>query len=146
MISDYTPAMIDKHGNVDPESLQTISLYTGITGCELSLHSKNTCYLYGHSWIPSNPAVFNHVKDMHRGDMATISGGANLYYKVVDTFTVSKPDMSSDSRVTMAVPGRVLLISCYRPVGYADNLATVDNVIAVLQLVTQEPFVGRAVE
>ncbi len=138
-ITEYTEAML-VDGAVEPATMDTISWYTGIPGGILSAAATNTNYVYGHSWI--EPAIFNGVRQMTPGCevIITTGNGETLTYVMTEpVFSVLKPELSTDPRVTEAKAGRLVLVSCYRPDGYNPNAATVENVVAVLQLVPPAP-------
>jgi len=138
-ITEYTTAML-VDGAVEPAAMDTISWYSGIPGGILSREATRPSYVYGHSWI--EPAAFNGVRLMTPGCEAIITtgNGETLTYRMAQpTFSVSKPELSTDLRVREEVAGRLVLISCYRPDGYDPNAATVENVVALLELVPLEP-------
>lgn len=127
------------NGAVEPAEMDTISWYSGIPGGILSRFATNTVYVYGHSWIVD--AIFNNVRKMTPGCeviITTQNGETLTYVMTEEVFSVMKSELSSDPRVTKAQAGRLVLVSCYRPDGYDPNAATVENVVAVLQLV-EEP-------
>lgn len=134
-ISAYTQAEMDANsGGVEPPTLSAISWDVTIPGGQAGSNSTNTVYLYGHSWV--EPAVFNNVKDMQPGDEAIVTtANGSLRYVAQQKLTVSKSDFSSNQELTKVVPGRLVITSCYRPVGYDPNSATVQNVVVILQLV-----------
>ena len=138
-ISEYTQADAVRNDGVDPPTTDTISWYSGIEGGVLSASATNTTYLYGHSSV--GPAVFNDIRQMQPGAIAIITTGSGetlTYVMSEPVFTVSKAELSSDARVTEPKAGRVLFISCNRPDGYDPDSATVENVVAALQLVQPE--------
>ncbi|MGH7218573.1 MAG: class F sortase [Candidatus Microsaccharimonas sp.] len=145
-ITEYTEAML-VDGAVEPATMDTISWYTGIPGGILSEAATNTNYVYGHSWI--EPAIFNGVRQMTPGCevIITTGNGETLTYVMSEpVFSVMKPELSTDPRVTEAKAGRLVLVSCYRPDGYDPNAGTVENIVAVLQLVPPTPVVADSSE
>ncbi len=125
--------MIDKRGGFDPPALSTIAWDTTIPGGLAGTDSTNTVYLYGHSWVDA--AVFNGLKEMKAGDVAAVdTASGTLCYAAQKTLTLDKAEYKSNDELTNAIPNRLVLVSCYRPVGYDPNSATVKNIIVVLQL------------
>lgn len=138
-ISEYTQADAMRDDGVDPATLEMISWYSGIEGGILSASATNTTYLYGHSSVEA--AVFNDVRLMQPGAMAVIVNGSGetlTYVMTEPTFTVNKSELSSDTRVTEPKAGRLVLVSCYRPDSYDPDSATIENVVAILQLVSRQ--------
>ena len=137
-VSEYTQADAVRDDGVDPATLEMISWYSGIEGGILSASATNTTYLYGHSSVET--AVFNDVRLMQPGATAVIVNGSGetlTYVMTNPTFAVNKSELSSDTRVTEPKAGRLVLVSCYRPDSYDPNSATVQNVVAILQLVSR---------
>lgn len=132
-VSEYTQAMIDNRGGYEPPELSSISWDTTILGGLAGTDSMNTLYLYGHSW--TEPAVFNGLKDLHVGDVASIStANGKLCYVAQKTLKLNKSEYKSNEELTNSISNRLVLVSCYRPVGYDPNSATVQNVVVILQL------------
>ncbi|WBM81606.1 class F sortase [Cryobacterium breve] len=93
----------------------------------------NTVYLYGHSWV--DPAVFNGLKDLPPGAVAAVdTARGTLCYVVQKTLELNKAAYKSNDELTRIIPNRLVLVSCYRPVGYDPGSATVQNIVVVLQL------------
>lgn len=87
--------------------------------------------MFGHTWI--NPAVFNDLKVLQVGDeiLLTTQRGV-LRYVVELSYTVAKPELTTDSRYAEAVAGRLVLVACYRETG--DERVTQDNLVVQAQL------------
>ena len=140
-ISEYVFKVPDE--DIDPPTDQTISWDSTIPGGTFSRNTANTVYLYGHSWLNPElypgvpPAIFNNLRKLEPGATLQITTPTEtLTYVMQDPyFTVLKPDLVSDPRLKQATPGRLVLISCYRPDDYDPNSRTVENVVAVFQLV-----------
>ncbi|MEP7205226.1 MAG: class F sortase [Candidatus Saccharibacteria bacterium] len=128
-IEQYTDQMVKSEGGVDPPKLDTVSWWTG--GGTPGSNANNTVYLYGHTW--KEPAVFNRIKELKPGDyiFVTTSNG-RLRYKVETSYRVAKPELMTDSRVTAAKPGRLLLLTCWRATG--KELTTTKNIVVQAQL------------
>lgn len=132
-MSQYSRKMIDDRGGFDPPTLSSISWDTTIAGGLAGTDSINTVYLYGHSWVDT--AVFNGLKDMHAGDVAAVdTANGTLCYIAQKSLTLNKSEYKNNDELTNAIPNRLVLVSCYRPVGYDPNSATVKNIVVVLQL------------
>ncbi|WP_166788576.1 class F sortase [Cryobacterium sp. HLT2-28] len=132
-VTEYTQQMIDDRDGFDPLDLSTISWDTTIAGGLAGTDSANTVYLYGHSWVDA--AVFNGLKEMNAGDLAAVdTANGTLCYQAQKTLTLDKAEYKSNDELTNAIPNRLVLVSCYRPVGYDPNSATVKNIVVVLQL------------
>lgn len=132
-VSEYSQQMINARGGFDPPELSIISWDTTIQGGTAGTDSINTVYLYGHSWV--DEAVFNGIRVMKAGDVAGIdTANGTLCYVTQKTLTLDKAEYKHNDELTDAIPNRLVLVSCYRPVGYDPNSATVKNIVAVLQL------------
>lgn len=130
-ITAYTPAEVAAEGGaVKPPTLFSVSWWTG--GGDPGPGAGNTVYLYGHTW--KEPAVFNRIKELRAGDRVVVMTTAGRLVYVVDgSFTVDKPDLVSNARVTQALPGRLLLIGCYRATGHEAH--TTANIVVTTHLV-----------
>lgn len=132
-VSGYTQAMIDARGGFDPATLGTIAWDTTIPGGLAGTDAVNTVYLYGHSWV--EPAVFNGLKDLPAGAVAAVdTARGTLCYVAQKTLKLDKTAYKTNDELTDAVPDRLVLVSCYRPVGYDPTSATVQNIVVVLRL------------
>ncbi len=137
-VEEYTAAEAEAEGGVNPAALDTISWYSGIPNPMPGSDAANTVYIFGHSWI--EPAVFNGLKALHAGDRATITTTAGeLVYEVDEIITMAKPDFTQDARVTAVVPGRLALVTCYRPPGWDPSSHAPDNTVVFLHLVEAHP-------
>ncbi|TFD17924.1 sortase [Cryobacterium sp. TMT1-21] len=140
-VSKYTQSMIDSRGGFDPTELTTIAWDTTIAGGLAGTDSTNTVYLYGHSWVDT--AVFNDLKDLRPGAVASIdTANGRLCYVEQKSLKLDKAQYKNNDELTDAIPNRLVLVSCYRPVGYDPNSATVQNIVAVLQLDQDKTNVG----
>jgi hypothetical protein len=140
-VSEYTQAMIDARGGFNPGTLETISWDTTIPGGLAGTDAVNTVYLYGHSWV--DPAVFNGLKDLPAGAVAAVdTAGGTLCYVAQKTLTLDKAAYTTSDELTQIVAGRLVLASCYRPVGYDPGSATVQNIVVILQLDRHATTVG----
>lgn len=132
-VSEYTQKMIEARGGFDPETLQTIAWDTTISGGLAGTDAVNTIYLYGHSWV--DPAVFNGLKDLPPGAVAAVdTANGTLCYVAQKTLTLNKAAYKSNDELTEIIANRLVLVSCYRPVGYDPTSATVQNIVVILQL------------
>jgi len=129
-VSAYTAADVRRNGGVvKPASLWDVSWWTG--GGTPGTGSRNTVYLYGHTW--KEPAVFNHLKDLESGDSVYLTTArGRLRYVVEGSFTVLKPQLPGREEVSAAVPGRLLLLACYRETGREQH--TTRNIVVTAQL------------
>ena len=129
-VSPYTAADVRRNGGVvKPPSLWDVSWWTG--GGTPGTRSPNTVYLYGHTW--KEPAVFNRLKDLEVGDEVYVTTAkGRLKYIVQGLFTVSKPGLPTNKEVTAVVPGRLLLLGCYRETGREEH--TTRNIVVTAQL------------
>ena len=140
-VSEYTQEMIDERGGFDPVGLATISWDTTIPDGLAGTDATNTVYLYGHTWV--DEAVFNNLKDLQPGAVASIdTANGTLCYVTQKTLTLNKAEYKSNDELTNAIPNRLVLVSCYRPVGYDPGSATVQNIVVVLQLDQETTNVG----
>ena len=132
-VSEYTQTMIDELGGFDPPELSTISWDTTIPGGLAGTDATNTLYLYGHSSV--NEAVFNDLQDVASGAVASVdTANGRLCYVEQKSLQLAKAEYKYNDELTDAIPNRLVLVSCYRPVGYDPNAATVQNIVLVLQL------------
>jgi hypothetical protein len=150
-ISEYTNQMVaDNGGIVTPATMNEIAWWSG--GGEPGANPTNTppaqstqsgtvaprftSYVYGHSWIED--AIFNLLRTLEPGSdvilQVTTANGYIYAYELTDSFHVAKKELGNDPRVTEDVVNRFVTISCYRPDGYPDNAATVDNIVGIWQM------------
>jgi len=129
-VTPYTPEQVASHdGAVKPSSLWEVAWWTG--GGTPGSHAGNTVYLYGHTW--KEPAVFNHIKELRRGDSVFVTTRTGrLRYVVDSSFTVAKTDLSKTPAVAAGIPGRLLLLGCYRQTGREEH--TTRNVVVIAHL------------
>lgn len=129
-VTPYTPREVAAHdGAVKPSSLWEVAWWTG--GGTPGSHADNTVYLYGHTW--KEPAVFNHIKELRRGDPVFVTTRTGrLRYVVDSSFTVAKTDLTKTPTVAAAMPGRLLLLGCYRATGREEH--TTRNVVVIAHI------------
>ena len=129
-VSPYTAADVRRNGGVvKPPTLCDVSWWTG--GGMPGTAAQNTVYLYGHTW--KEPAVFNRLKDLELGNEVYVTTArGRLRYVVEGSFTVPKPGLPTNKAVVAAVPGRLVLIGCYRETGHEDH--TTRNIVITAQL------------
>ena len=140
-VSEYTQQMIDERGGFDPSELSTISWDTTIPDGLAGTNAANTIYLYGHTWIEA--AVFNGLTDLLPGAIASIdTANGTLCYAAQKTLMLNKAEYKTNDELTDAIPNRLVLVSCYRPVGYDPGAATVQNLVVVLQLDQEKTNAG----
>lgn len=129
-VTPYTPAEAAANGGaVTPSTLWAVAWWTG--GGTPGTDAENTVYLYGHTW--KEPAVFNRVKELEPGaavHVTTVSG--RVHYVVDGSFTVPKTELADHPAVSAAVPGRLVLIGCYRETGLEEH--TTRNVVVTAHL------------
>ncbi|WP_166789601.1 hypothetical protein [Cryobacterium fucosi] len=79
--------------------------------------------------------MFNVLKDLQPGAVASI-GTANgtLSYIAQKSLKLNKAEYKINDEVTNAIPNPLVLVSCYRPVGYNPDVPTVQNIVVMLQL------------
>jgi LPXTG-site transpeptidase (sortase) family protein len=129
-VTPYTPADVAAHGGaIKPSTLWDVAWWTG--GGTPGSHASNTVYLYGHTW--KEPAVFNRVKELERGDALYVTTRTGrLRYIVDSSFTVLKTDLTKTPTVAAAIPGRLLLLACFRATGREEQ--TTRNVVVIAHL------------
>ncbi len=137
-VDEYSKATLEQRTRqtgrtgVYPPMLDRVSWWSGNNAGIPGTDATNTVYFYGHTW--REPAVFNRIKELRFGDDVYVTtGNGRLHYVVVEEpFTVSKPDFSSDPRVTLAKAGRLIMVGCYRETG--KEFKTTENVVVALQM------------
>jgi LPXTG-site transpeptidase (sortase) family protein len=140
-VDEYTAADAEADGGINPPRLDSISWYSGVEGALPGSDATNTVYLFGHTW--TQPAVFNGLRDVAEGDEAILTTQyGEMTYSVDEIITMSKSDFSQDARVAAAVPGRLALVSCYRPQGLDAEAHAPDNIVVFLHLVGARPVTG----
>ena len=140
-VEEYTTADAEAEGGINPPRLDSISWYSGVEGALPGSDATNTVYLFGHTW--TQPAVFNGLRDVAAGDEATVSTQHGVMtYRVEEIITMSKSDFSQDPRVAAVVPGRLALVSCYRPQGLDAEASAPENIVVFLHLVGARPSAG----
>lgn len=129
-VTPYTPEQVEANaGAVKPSSLWQVAWWTG--GGAPGSPGDNTVYLYGHTW--KEPAVFNDIKKLEPGDAVYVTTRTGrLHYVVESSFTVAKSDLTKTPTVAAAIPGRLLLLGCYRETGREES--TTRNVVVIAHL------------
>lgn len=128
---------------IEPDDKHTIAWDSQVVdgvrqpvGSVLSASAANTVYLYCHDYRDGT-ALCSTISDVTApGDEITLETPTEvLTYAAVETFEERKNEISSDPRVTMAAPGRLLIITC-NSAGERDTAGepTV-NTVLVFQLV-----------
>ncbi len=130
IVEPYTEEMVrDQNGSVRPARVDRVAWWSG--GGTPSVRADNTVYLYGHTW--NRPAVFNDIGHLQPGDEVVVRGDrGEVRYGVTGQYVVDKDDLAADPRVRAAVPGRLLLIGCYRQTGLERY--TTHNIVVQAQL------------
>lgn len=128
-VEPYTDEMVRARDGVDPDTTDRVAWWTGAGSP--STRADNTVYLYGHTW--HRPAVFNEIGRLASGDVIIVQTDAgDVRYRVTGRFVVDKDDLAGDTRVRAAVPGRLLLIGCYRETG--NERYTTENLVVQAEL------------
>lgn len=129
-VTPYSPAEVAANGGaVRPATLWTVAWWTG--GGTPGSHSDNTVYLYGHTW--KEPAVFNRVEELATGALVRVTTRTGCLDYVVDgSFTVEKSTLDEHPAVTVATPGRLVLIGCHREAGLEER--TTRNIVVTAHL------------
>lgn len=87
--------------------------------------SVNTTYIIGHSWLDQD-APFNHLsKAAAPGGLLTVTTATGILRYRVDSVTTYTKSTLKDSPVWQAVPGRLVLISCFTEDPWGRNLVVV---------------------
>jgi len=146
-ISEYTDEMVVNNGGVDPDSWNSVEWWSGGGQPGTTLGNTSdvegqinfTTYLYGHSTnCDSKKVIFDDIDLLNTGDEVIITTKLGQFiYSVDEVFIIAKTDLMTDSRTTEDIPGRLLLISCWR--SWSGSGATTDNVVAVANLINFVP-------
>lgn len=87
--------------------------------------SVNTTYIVGHSWLDQD-APFNHLsKAAAPGGLLTVTTSTGVLRYRVDSVTTYTKSTLKDSPVWQAVPGRLVLISCFTEDPWGRNVVVV---------------------
>lgn len=129
-MTPYTAAEVAATGGVvKPSTLWLVAWWTG--GGTPGSDADNTVYLFGHTW--KEPAVFNRVKELRpRADIYLTTRTGRLHYLVDGSFTVAKEDLGDHPAVTAVVPGRLVLIGCFRETGLEAH--TTSNLVVTAHI------------
>lgn len=136
-IEEYTDADVVAHdGWVDPPSRDKVAWWSG--GGTPGDPADNTVYLYGH--VSYLEAVFNSLDAVTPGDEIAVTTEAGLLtYLVTDVLEpIAKSDLPLDATIAQAVPGRLILIGCYRPPDQGTQ-PTTHNLVVVARQVPISP-------
>ena len=149
----YTDAMVkETKGEVVPSTLDNVAYWSGggrpgATRANTDAPSPElfyfTTFLYGHSWI--HDAVFNELRKESSVPIGCtvilwMSDGGKYTYQTTDRLDpIEKGHLFEDLDVNNDTVGRLVLISCYRPDGYPDGLATTQNIVVIAQLLYYTP-------
>ena len=146
-ISEYTDEMVVNNGGVNPDSWNSVDWWSGGGRPGTTLDNtidvegqiNFTTYLYGHSTnCDSKKVIFDDIDLLNIGDEVIITTKLGQFiYSVEEVFIIAKTDLMTDSRTTEDIPGRLLLISCWR--SWSGSGATTDNVVAVTNFVNFVP-------
>lgn len=107
--------------------------------------SDNTTYIAGHSWNRGD-AVFNPLLDvptqegtLEAGDIVELTqDGETFTYEVTSSVRYPKGSLADEDEVWRAVPGRLVLITCFQR---NDGARSRDNLVVTAELV--EPAQAR---
>jgi hypothetical protein len=87
--------------------------------------SVNTTYIIGHSWLDQD-APFNHLsKAAAPGGLLSVTTATGVLRYRVDSVTTYTKSTLKDSPVWQAVPGRLVLISCFTEDPWGRNVVVV---------------------
>ncbi|WP_165350388.1 class F sortase [Xylanimonas protaetiae] len=112
-IEVYTDAMVAAaDGWIDPTTHDVVSWWQG--GGTPSSDPDNTVYLYGH--VSRLEAVFNYLHSVVPGtEVTVVTEAGEIVYVVQEVLEpVGKEALPDDPRINAQVPGRLVLIGCYR--------------------------------
>lgn len=148
-VTPYSDAMVAQHGGVEPDGPWQIADWTGggQPGAAASPSDDKidgTTFLYGHS--APYEAIFNVVRTLKNGTLIVIetADGSFYYYEVTKNYTVDKLDLKNDPVASIDEEGRLVLVSCYRPLGWDENAATTDNTVVIAELLYASPPSGES--
>lgn len=137
-IEEYTNADVAAAGGwVDPPHRDIVAWWSG--GGTPGDPPDNTVYLYGHT--SSKPAVFNPLTGVTPGDTVIVTTGSGAMEYVITEILdpIAKDALPQDEFIAAAVPGRLLLIGCYREEGQGTR-PTTHNIVVVAQQVAATPL------
>ena len=143
-IFEYTNEMVNETGGtVDPEYMDDVAWWSGggRPGATLSNTVDTpelvdfTVFLYGHSSNNDDrKVVFDDLDLLTTNDQIFIDTEVGQFVYIVDSvFILEKPDFTADSRILEDIPGRLLLISCWR--SWSGAAPTTENVVVIANLV-----------
>lgn len=145
-VLEYTNEMVEKsNGSVNPDYMNEVAWWSGGGKPLISETDKPdnpevvdfTVYLYGHSSNNDDrKVVFDDLDLLMIGDQIFLDTEAGQFVYVVDNvFILEKADFTSDPRVLEDIPGRLLLISCWR--SWSGAAPTTENVVVSANLLNQ---------
>ncbi|HWK92907.1 MAG TPA: class F sortase [Luteimicrobium sp.] len=132
-VTVYTDAMVRANdGWVDPPDRFSAAWWSG--GGAPQSRPTNTVYVYGH--VSRITAVFNALHEVREGDLVRLTTAAGtLTYRVAEVPSpILKTALSSDPRITAAVPGRLVLVGCYRAPDQGTRPTTKNFVVIAQQV------------
>ena len=123
--------VVENDGWINPPQPDAVSWWAG--GGTPASDATNTVYLYGH--VSRRPAVFNSLRDVQPGaTVALRTANGTLEYTVTEVLEpIAKDALPTDGRVNAAVPGRLVLIGCYRDADQGTR-PTTHNTVVIAQL------------
>ncbi|WP_162616437.1 class F sortase [Xylanimonas allomyrinae] len=132
-IEVYTDEMVAAaNGWIDPSTADVVSWWQG--GGTPSSNPDNTVYLYGH--VSRLEAVFNHLHTVTPGTVVTVvTEAGEIHYEVQEILEpVSKEALPYDERINEAVPGRLVIIGCFREPDQGRRPTTHNTVVIAHQI------------
>jgi len=150
-IYEYTNEMVAEEGKVNPDSWNSVAWWSGGGRPGTTLNNTSdidekidfTTYLYGHSTNnDKKKVIFDDLDLLNQNDEIIINTELGLLiYSVDEVFILAKSDLMTDNRATWDVPGRLVLISCWR--SWSGSAPTTENVVVIASLIdyvsTKEP-------
>ena len=146
-ILEYSDEMVVKRGGVNPVSWNDVDWWSGGGRPGTTLDNTSdvegkidfTTYLYGHSTnCDSKKVIFDDLDLLNTGDQIIITTKLGKFiYSVDEVFIITKTELMTDVRATEDVPGRLLLISCWR--SWSGSGITTDNDVVIANLTNFVP-------
>lgn len=150
-ITEYTNEMVSnmvsEHGGIYPLSRYDVGWWAGggRPGATLNNTIDNkeridfTTYLYGHSTNDNNAkAVFDDIDMLKEDDCIIVDTATGQYKYLVDEVVyIKKTDLSDDCNLIQDIPGRLILISCWKP--EPTSCSAKDNVVVIATLCDYSP-------
>lgn len=146
-ILEYTDEMVIEKGGVYPVSWNSVAWWSGggrpgttlDNTVDIDGQIDFTTYLYGHSTnYDSKKIIFDDIDLLKSDDeIIIITESGQFTYLVEEVFIIAKTDLMTDERATKDIPGRLLLISCWR--SWSGSGITTDNVVVIANLINYVP-------